>query len=193
MGETRGTSGGWHEDSAPSSGESGCPGGQPRLDIATLVREHHAELYRYAYRLTGTVADAEDLVQQTFLIAQQRLDQVRSAERVRAWLYTILRHCFLKDRRKVVPHCASALDLNIDEFASGEAEVAEVDEQQLQEALGALPEDARLIVTMFYFEDASYKEIAEKLDLKLGTVMSRLARAKEKLRQRLFRRSSARR
>ncbi|MEK6233406.1 MAG: RNA polymerase sigma factor, partial [Planctomycetales bacterium] len=66
-------------------------------DVAQLVSDHHAELYRYAYRLTGSVNDAEDLTQQTFLQAQANLHQLRDRERARSWLFTILRNCYQMD------------------------------------------------------------------------------------------------
>ena len=71
--------------------------GQPvSIDTAQLVGDHYQAVYRYAYRLTGSVADAEDLTQQAFLTMQQKLGQLRSAECVRSWLYSILRNCFLR-------------------------------------------------------------------------------------------------
>ena len=69
--------------------------------IARLVVDHHADVYRYAYRLAGSSVDAEDLTQQTFLAAQLKLAQLRSSDTARAWLFTILRNCYLKSRRGV--------------------------------------------------------------------------------------------
>ena len=60
------------------------------MNVAQLVQEYHGGVYRYAYRLTGSVADAEDLTQQVFLIAQQKLGQLRSPESARSWLFAIL-------------------------------------------------------------------------------------------------------
>src|SRR5207253_3457986 len=67
--------------------------------LADLVDRHYALLYRYAYRLTGSEADAEDLTQQAFLIAQTKLDQLRNEECVKSWLCTIVRNAYLKDIR----------------------------------------------------------------------------------------------
>ena len=66
------------------------------LEVAQLVTEHHQAVYRYAYRLTGSVHDAEDLTQEVFLAAQRKIGQVRRMDRVRGWLFAILRNCFLK-------------------------------------------------------------------------------------------------
>lgn len=155
------------------------------LDLRTLVEDHHRDVYRYAYRLTGRVADAEDLTQQTFLIAQQRLHQVRQPERVLSWLFAVLRTCYLKSERKPVPLPASGIELDVDSIPEGAAETA-IDEELLQGAIGELPDEFKLVLVMYYFEECSYKEIAERLQIPIGTVMSRLTRAKGRLRARLL-------
>lgn len=155
-------------------------------NIAELVDEYHRAVYRYAFRLSGSASDAEDLTQQAFLVAQQKLDQLRKPESARSWLFTILRNCFLRDRRRPTPLLAGSLGLNIDSVPAEVPRESDIDTELLQEALNELPEKSRLILVMFYFEDCSYREIAKKLDLPIGTVMSRLARAKGYLRSRLF-------
>src|SRR5262245_41166120 len=83
---------------------SGDKAGTPEpLGIEQLIREHHVDAYRYAYRLTGDHADAEDLVQQTFLVAHQKLHQLREPGRARAWLFSVLRSCFFKTHRRSTP------------------------------------------------------------------------------------------
>lgn len=156
-----------------------------RIDLAHLVAEHHQAVYRYAYRLTGSVPDAEDLTQQVFLTVHRKLDQLRSAESGRSWLFTILRNCFLKSHQKRRPIPAGSLELNVD-LIPAEVPADEIDQERLQLALNELPDEFRVVVVMFYFEDCSYREIAEKLELPIGTVMSRLARAKRDLRLQLF-------
>ena len=152
----------------------------PRPDIVTLVTEHHAAVYRYAFRLTGSPVDAEDLVQQAFLLAHQRLAQLREESRAAGWLMAIVRNCFLKGKRRLRPS-ESLLD---EPLASEEEEFPDwVDPDQLQLALDKLPDEARIILVMYFFEDCSYKEIAEALEVPIGTVMSRLSRAKARLRQ----------
>lgn len=156
------------------------------LDIAQLVTDHHQTLYRYAYRLTGVAADAEDLTQQTYLIAQQKLSQVRDAQCARSWLFTVLRNCYLKSRRQRtnLPATDAEVDVNaIPETLAIDAlgELA-VDSEQLQRAIDELADDFKLVVLMFYFEYRTYREIGEVLEIPLGTVMSRLARAKSHLR-----------
>lgn len=151
------------------------------LDLAQLVAEHHEALYRYAYRLSGSAADAEDLTQQVFLVAQQKLCQIRDADAARSWLYTVLRNCFLKGRSGRQPLSATSCDLDLSAIAD-DVDDQPIDTEALQKALGTLSDDFRVVVLMFYFEERSYKEIAEALQLPAGTVMSRLARAKGQLR-----------
>ncbi len=155
-------------------------------DIAQLVSEHHQAVYRYAYRLTGSVADAEDLSQQVFLAAQQKLAQLRQVESAGSWLLAMLRNAFLKSRHKRRPTLAANLELNLDNIPAEIPGDEAIDRQQLQAAIDALPAGYRVVLLMFYFEDRSYREIAAALDLPIGTVMSRLARAKSHLRSRLF-------
>ncbi len=156
------------------------------MDIERLVAEHHQAVYRYAYRLAGSVPDAEDLTQQTFLIAQQKLDQLRNVESAKGWLFAILRNSFLKDRQRQRPVSEATLQLDIDSIPAEIPDEVEIDSERLQEAINELPENFRVVLVMFYFEECSYREIAESLGLPIGTVMSRLARAKGHLQARLF-------
>ena len=161
------------------------------VDFTALVIAHHAALYRYAYRLCGCATEAEDLTQQAFLVAQQKLYQLREAERASAWLYAVLRSCFLKSIRKQRPANAQGGFFEVEDVADETPEVDEIDRELLAAALASLPEDFRLVVLMFYFEDLSYQEIAEQLEIPIGTVMSRLSRAKGHLRKRLAGESAA--
>jgi RNA polymerase sigma-70 factor, ECF subfamily len=161
----------------------GVPGSA--RDVGRLVEEHYDALYRYAYRLSGRAADAEDLTQEAFCKAQQHLAQLRDPGRARAWLFRILRNAFLhrvRDERHL--GCVSLEGVGeLPEPPPGP--LPPVDPEQLQQALDELPEAFRTPVILFYFEDFSYRAIAEQMDLPMGTVMSRLARAKAHLRSRL--------
>ena len=153
--------------------------------VRELIDSHYESLYRYAYRLSGAAADAEDLVQETFGKALTRLHQLRQADHARQWLFRILRNAYLHrvrdDRkRRTVP-----LDSVADVAAAPPDEVPAVDPNDLQAALNDLDETFRTPLILFYFEDFSYRAIAEQLDLPIGTVMSRLARGKAYLRSRL--------
>lgn len=156
------------------------------LDIEQLVAEHHQMVYRIAYRLTGSVPDAEDLTQQVFLIAQEKLSQLRNPQSAGSWLLAILRNLFLKIRQKRRPISAESLRLDLETIAAATPQPPDVDRERLQDALNEMPPKFRLVLTMFYYEGCSYREIADRLEVPIGTVMSRLARAKGHLRAKLF-------
>lgn len=158
--------------------------GECSSKLFELVERYYALLYRYAYRLAGSEADAEDLTQHAFLIAQTKLDQLRDEARARPWLCTIVRNAYLKDLRTKGCLPLAALD-QVAEPASPAACESDFDQEQLQNVLNDLPEEFRSPVILFYFEEFSYKEIAEHMGVPLGTIMSRLARAKAYLRHRL--------
>jgi len=155
------------------------------VEIAQLVAEHHQVVYRYAYRLTGSVQDAEDLTQQVFLTAQQKLGQLRNINAAKSWLFAILRNSFVKGRQRRRPVLATDVAMDVGSVPAGSLG-GDVDQERLQDALNRLPDDFRQVVLMFYFEECSYKEIAERLEMPIGTVMSRLSRAKGHLRSILF-------
>src|SRR4051812_37111525 len=114
-----------------------------RRTMQHLVQEHYEALYRYAYRLSGSVSDAEDLTQDAFCQAQSKMGQLRDRGRVKAWLFSILRNAYLhriRDarRQQVVP-----LD-SVGEVADRAVDpLPEIDPQRLQEALNELPEEFR--------------------------------------------------
>lgn len=157
-----------------------------KMDVAELVDQYHRVVYQYAYRLSGSVPEAEDLTQQVFLVAHRKFGQLRKIESARSWLFTILRNCFFKSRKRQQPVLAANLQLDVDTIPAVVPEEDDIDREQLQEAIGELPDGFRTVLVMFYFEECSYREIAEALDLPMGTVMSRLARAKAHLRSKLF-------
>ena len=148
-----------------------------------LIADHHAAVYRYALRLSGNQADAEDLAQQTFVNAQQRLEQLRDPGRAGGWLLAIARHCFCRLARKRRPVSAEAAEIDLDQTPDTSQPSDLSDREALETALRALPEAYRTVLMMFFFEHLSYREIAAELDIPDGTVMSRLSRAKIKLRE----------
>ena len=157
-----------------------------RRSVQQLVEEHYGSLYRYAYRLSGSAADAEDLTQETFCQAQLKLAQLRDHSRARAWLFSILRNAYLHRVRASKQEHAVSLDWVGDLPERVPDPLPEVEPEKLQQALAELPESFRTPVILFYFEEFSYRDIAEQMDLPMGTVMSRLARAKAHLRARLL-------
>lgn len=157
------------------------------LGVRELIDSHYESLYRYACRLSGSSVDAEDLTQETFRKAITRLPQLREESKARAWLYRILRNAYLhrvrdEKRKRLVP-----LD-NAGELANRNGDVPDlpdIDPAKVQAALDDLDESFRTPLILYYFEDFSYRDIAEQMDLPIGTVMSRLARAKSHLRGKL--------
>jgi RNA polymerase sigma-70 factor (ECF subfamily) len=145
--------------------------------------EHLERLFAYAVRLTGSHDLAEDLTQQAFLVAQQRIGQLRDPNKLAAWLLRIVRNLFLKHCRRRHPLPVSQVDLDLEEVLHDDAMELPCDEERIQLALAQLPLDYRAVVLMFYFEELSYREIATELEIPEGTVMSRLARARNHLRR----------
>jgi RNA polymerase sigma-70 factor, ECF subfamily len=158
-----------------------------RHSAQKLVDEHYMPLYRYAYRLSGCAAEAEDLTQETFCKAQLNLAQLRDINKAKPWLFRILRNVYLHKARERKNQPMTVLkDMNdVPERAAADPP-GEIDSGQLQSVLNELPEVFRTPIVLYYFEDFSYRDIAEQMDLPIGTVMSRLARAKAHLRARLL-------
>jgi RNA polymerase sigma-70 factor, ECF subfamily len=148
-------------------------------------------LYGYAMAITRNQTDAEDLVQETYLRAIPRMRSLRPESDLKSWLFTILRNIHLNQLRKqrVAPKVL-AIDAD-DKTASMVAEtskdplaryVSKAEREWVLEAIQQLPSMFREIVVLREYEDLSYQEIAGILDCPVGTVMSRLARARSKLR-----------
>jgi len=158
----------------------------PWPTVEELVPLYYAALFRYAYRLSGAVGEAEDLTQETFCTAQAKRGQLRDAGKVKAWLFSILRNAYLHRQRHRRRFRAVPLE-GLDGFcvAPADPELPLIEPKRLQDALNALSEEYRSPLILYYFEEFSYREIAEHMGVPLGTVMSRLARAKEHLKRRL--------
>ncbi|MBI1345401.1 sigma-70 family RNA polymerase sigma factor [bacterium] len=147
--------------------------------LFAVIDEHYGLVYRYASRLSGRQDEAEDLTQQTFLSARQHLEQLRNAGAVKSWLCTIVRNLYLRSQ-----HQQQRWQEWCDDYhpVTTPDPKFEIDPQELQAAIDQLPEEFRTPLILFYFREFSYKEIATQLQLPMGTVMSRLSRAKTQLR-----------
>jgi RNA polymerase sigma-70 factor, ECF subfamily len=162
----------------------GLPGSQ--RNVERLVNEHYLSLYRYAFRLTGSSADAEDLTQETFCSAQLKFHQLRDSGRAKAWLFSILRNAYLHRLRAQKNQPVISTELLDDVAEPLPDPLPPVETERLQQILNELPEVFRTPIILYYFEEFSYRDIAEQMDLPVGTVMSRLARAKAHLKSRLL-------
>jgi RNA polymerase sigma-70 factor (ECF subfamily) len=155
--------------------------------FAQLVDAHYAALYRFALSLARNQADAGDLVQQTFYVWATKGHALRDLAKAKSWLFTTLYREFLRVRRR------DNRSTSIEDLPPGEQDlpaesvdqVAKLDAATVMVALQAVDEVFRAPLTLFYLEDLSYREIAEALEVPIGTVMSRLSRGKTQLRMAL--------
>ena len=153
-------------------------------DSEQIVARHYEPLYRFAFSLTRSEPDAWDLTQQTFYLWSTKGHQLRDVSKVKTWLFTTLHRVFLAGRRRQVrfPHfeltdSQSDLPVIAPEGARRLA-LAEV-----LRALTQLDEIYQSAIALFYLEDFSYKEIADVLQIPIGTVKSRIARGLVQFRQ----------
>ncbi|WP_341849384.1 RNA polymerase sigma factor [Pedosphaera parvula] len=154
------------------------------MDFESLVTLYYGSLYQFAFSLTRTEADACDLTQQTFYIWAKKGHQLRDASKVKTWLFTTLHREFLNMRRKVVrfPHYElGEMDHELPSISP--AMVNAIDSARVVELLAQVAEPYHAPLSLFYMEDCSYKEIAEILDVPLGTVQSRISRGMNQLQQ----------
>jgi RNA polymerase sigma-70 factor (ECF subfamily) len=156
------------------------------LEFENLVKLYYRDLYRFGLSLTGSEADAADLTQETFYIWANKGHQLQKATSVKAWLVTTLHREFLKACRRGNRFSSEPIDESVEDLPNVSPDCAErVDSQTLLRMLGEMPSEFRAALVLYYMEDLSYKEIAEVLAVPLGTVQSRIARAKVQLLRRL--------
>ena len=154
-------------------------------DFQQLADQQYAPLYRFALSLSKSEADASDLTQQTFFLWASKGDQLRDKSKAKSWLFTTLYREFLGRRRHEVRFPKVDLDEVLEEDISTSPNMNALDGAMVLEALGEVEEPFRAVITLFYLEQFSYRDIAEVLEIPVGTVMSRLSRGKAQLRQRL--------
>lgn len=146
-------------------------------DFESLVARFYQPLYQFAFSLTRAEADACDLTQQTFYVWATKGHQLRDASKVKTWLFTTLHRVFLESRRRQTrfPHYElSEVLLELPTLPPDA--INKLDGAQVLEALGKVDAAYQAPVALFYLEDCSYKEIAEILNVPIGTVKSRMSR-----------------
>ncbi|MFH2057432.1 MAG: sigma-70 family RNA polymerase sigma factor [Pseudomonadota bacterium] len=149
---------------------------------------HMRLLYNVALKYCGNVFDAEDIVQETYLMAFHKFHQLRDKSKCKPWLLTILRNNFLKSYHKNKARKRLSETQYIDFLKASmtqetaEQIIAKVSNQQtVQKAIDQLPEKYKKVLLLYYMDEMLYKEIAIALQIPIGTVMSRLTRAREGL------------
>lgn len=154
------------------------------IDFEQLVSRYYENLFRFALSLARNEDRACDLTQQTFYLWAAKGHQLRDKTKVKSWLFTTLHREFLGGRRRenrFPHHSTEVVEHELPVAAS--TVVADSDGRAAMEALMEVDEIYREPLTLFYLDEMSYAEIAETLDIPIGTVMSRLSRGKTQLRR----------
>lgn len=168
-----------------SSREAGCAT-VAAFDYEQAVEQFYESLYKFAFGLTGNESDAADLTQDTYQVLLLKSGQIRDGQKLKSWLFTTLYRRFLGQRRHHTRFPAVQVEKVEWELpAADPATDAWTDANGVVAALQSLPEKYRVPLVLFYLQELSYRAIASVLGLPIGTIMSRLSRGKEILRERL--------
>jgi RNA polymerase sigma-70 factor (ECF subfamily) len=155
----------------------------PPVDFAAIATQHRTALHRVAMRLSGDAALAEDLVQETLLRALRRFEQFRPGTHPGTWMAAILTNLYFdylkhqKVERKAEPELARAEAVEDDPVLGGVAD------DDLHAAIRSLEPELRRVVELCYLEQMRYREVAAILDVPVGTIGTRLMRARARLRE----------
>jgi RNA polymerase sigma factor (sigma-70 family) len=151
--------------------------GGAELDFENLVNTYYAPLYRFALSLTHAEDSASDLVQETFAVWAAKGHQLLDISKVKTWLFTTLHRRFLESQRRVVRFPHVEITSAEDELPTIEPTVVNrIDAQSLVLLLNQVDPLFKAPLALYYLEDYSYNQIAEILEVPLGTVKSRIAR-----------------
>ena len=156
------------------------------VDYERAVSSFYEPLYGFAYSLSGNENDACELTQETFARLVAKSGQVRDRSKVKSWLFTTLYRVFLgwKSRERRLPHLEiSSVEHELPPVAPELVDTMERD--SVRDALLEMDERYRVPLMLYYLEEHSYEEIAQLLQIPVGTVMSRLSRAKALMRESL--------
>lgn len=170
-----------------------------RTAFDDLIRRHERRAYQYAFRLTSNPEEACDVVADSFIRVHGALPNFKGASAFTTWLYRIITNCFLDLKKKdksrynvsldqaVVGHGDGEMERQVEDDGPGPVDLAERNERErsLGVAVDKLPEYQRAMIVMYHAEGLAYEEIAEALDLPIGTVKSRLNRARLQMREHL--------
>jgi RNA polymerase sigma-70 factor (ECF subfamily) len=155
----------------------------PAESFEAIIDQHYAPLFRFAMSLTRAESDAQDLTQHTFYVWATKGHQLRDRSKVRAWLFTTLHRAFLETKRRQGRFVMEELGDVVDELpVLAPVVVDRADSSQALRALAGLDANYQAAVALFYLENWTYKQIAQILEIPLGTVKSRIARGLAQLR-----------
>jgi RNA polymerase sigma-70 factor, ECF subfamily len=181
-------------------GASSSQDNQPLADFEELAMPLFESLYNFARWLAHDQTDAQDLVQETYLKALRSFASFQPGTNFRAWMFQILRNTFLSSRSKLDRRMTVAMDseedgpeLAIENETPETALMNRSDSEQVQKAIDDLSVHYRETLLLCEVEEMSYQEIAGILSIPIGTVMSRLARARKAIRESLCRAPGAQR
>ncbi len=154
-----------------------------RISLKHIADEWYEPLYRFALSLARNPDDAMDLTQSAFFKLTARIDEIRDQTRIKSWLFSVVHRAYIDQYRHDSKFPKAAIDAvpepaQAQSHSPGDGNDAEV----VLQALQSLEDHFRAPLTLYYFNNFSYREIAETLDIPIGTVMSRLRRAKDQLR-----------
>lgn len=152
-------------------------------DLLLRIEAEIPALRRYARVLLHDSDAADDLVQDCLVRALSRLHLWRRPGNLRAWLFTILRHIQLNQRRSAARSPPPLPLAESDEPSVAAGQISRIEVAETLRAFARLPEEQREVLSLVVVEGLRYREVAEHLDISVGTVMSRLARGRERLRQ----------
>ena len=169
-----------------------------RQAFDSLIRKYEERAYQYAHRLTSNPEEASDIVAEAFVRVFNALKNFKGQSSFSTWLYRILTNCYLDHRKRERNRQHQSLEaslrldggevqMQVEDQAPRADEIVEQNEreQAVQAALGHMPEYQQVMLVMYHIEALSYEDISDALDLPIGTVKSRLNRARLALRDRL--------
>lgn len=159
-----------------------------------LAYPHTRFLYNVALKYMRNSYDAEDLVQETMYAAFRNFGQLRDESKCRSWLFAILRSNFLKEKRQAVKRPLLSQNDTYLQVLEGVAQndickdyEAKLESLSIRALIERLPEKYKTVLILYFLEDLSYQAISDLIDVPIGTVMSRLSRAKQQMKKEMLR------
>jgi RNA polymerase sigma-70 factor (ECF subfamily) len=172
--------------------------GGDRSAFDALISRHSTRAYQYAFRLTRNPEEASDVVAEGFIRVYNALHNFKGQSAFTTWLFRIMTNCYLDIRKKEKSRAATSIEsamttdegdveLQIEDESASPHELTERAEREVrfERAVSRLPEYQKAMIVMYHAENMSYEDMAAALDLPIGTVKSRLNRARLSLREML--------